>query len=244
MIFLELVPRDLQALTEEASQVLSVFSELSGINIPEISRLNHRSHDAALHLTQHAITSIPHIRAIDRPLQVTLNLVRHLFLKGITSVLVVGGDIPSNPSVSVHDVSSVELIATLKKEIPAMKVYAALDPYRQSLKEELAYSRRKQEAGVDGFFTQPFFDIRLAEIYLEQLSEAEIFLGTSPVLTEKSLQYWHVRNHVVFPPSFSLDFEKNAMLSRQLIQLAQDHQQHVYLMPITCPVKHYLDLIF
>lgn len=240
MVYLELVPSLDDAWTESVRDTLVKYPFLSGVNVPDILRVPVRSVVAAARLAGVGVAAIPHIRAMDRDLGTSVSLVGHLIDQGVTSVLVVAGDAPQNPSAVCFPVSSESLIAAIKKTYPAVTVYAALDPYRQSVKEELSYCRRKIDAGADGFFTQPFFDARWAEIFLEQLSDTTVFLGVAPVTTENSLRYWTTTNHVVFPPSFSLTLADNAVLGATLIGVAERYSQHVYLMPIKVPVPGYL----
>jgi methylenetetrahydrofolate reductase (NADPH) len=243
MIYLELVPLAGPSWEMTVLETMSAYPFLSGINVPDIMRISVRSADAAARLAKMGVSAIPHIRAMDRDIPTALGLVDQLRESGVSAILIVSGDAPQNPSAVCHPVTSEALITAVKKHCPEMRVYAALDPYRQSIREELAYCRRKQAAGADGFFTQPFFDPRLAEIFLEQLRDTTVFLGIAPVTTENSLRYWMATNNVVFPTGFSLDLRDNARLTQQLIVLAEAYQQHVYLMPIKVPVRDYLDAV-
>ncbi len=243
MVYLELVPGSGPEWTGMVAETLATYPFLSGINIPDIMRISVRSVDAAERVSRMGFSAIPHIRAMDRDIPTALQMIGRLRDAGISSVLVVSGDAPQNPSAVCFPVSSEALISAIKGAYPDMLVYAALDPYRQSIREELAYCKRKQEAGADGFFTQPFFDPRLAEIYLEQLRNTTVFLGIAPVITENSARYWMTTNHVVFPAKFSLTLEDNAGLSRELMNLATRYDQHVYLMPIKVPVHAYLNAL-
>ena len=94
------------------------------------------------------------------------------------------------------------------------------------------------------FFTQPFFDVDHANQYLEKLNNTEIFIGISPVLTEQSKNYWTKVNKVNFSKDFELSLSYNSKLAKQLINLAEDTQNHSYLIPIKAPLITYLDLVF
>ena len=48
-------------LQHDAHWALSTYPSISGINIPDILRLNNRSYDAVKPLAQQKITTIPHI---------------------------------------------------------------------------------------------------------------------------------------------------------------------------------------
>lgn len=243
MVYLELVPGAGPEWTGMVADTLATYSFLSGVNIPDIMRLSVRSVEAAERVARAGISAIPHIRAMDRDLPTALQMIGRLRDAGVSAVLIVSGDAPQNPSAVCFSVSSEALISAIKAAYPELMVYAALDPYRQSIREELTYCKRKRAAGADGFFTQPFFDPRLAEIYLEQLADTTVFLGIAPVITDNSVRYWMTTNHVVFPPTFSLTLEDNAALAKSLMALADRYNQHVYLMPIKVPVHAYLNAL-
>ena len=131
-----------------------------------------------------------------------------------------------------------------KQRFPTLQVYGALDPYRHSFDEEVSYCHEKQDVGVDGFFTQPFFDVSLAALYLETLRQTTVFLGVSPVTSEKSKQYWERVNKVQFSDAFETTLAYNAKLTRDLIVLSEQFNQHVYMMPIKVDVNSYLEKVY
>lgn len=242
MHLLELVPRDITQLQTEAKQLLVQYPLLSGINIPDVMRLSVRSLDAAEALLAIAPFVVPHIRSVDCDVEGHIDRLRPLVNKGLKAVLVVSGDpykdLPS------YDVTPPALISALKSEFSVLQVYAALDPYRQSFTKELIYCEQKQKAGADGFFTQPFFDADLAKLYLDQLDTTTVFLGISPVTTEKSKHYWEDKNNVTFPSSFELSLSANAKVANKLIALAEDYHQHIYMMPIRVDAATYLAEVY
>ena len=69
MQYVELVPRELDQLLENAKFIMATHKNVTGINIPDVVRLPHRSHDAAALLLDNGITAIPNIRCIDRQIQ-------------------------------------------------------------------------------------------------------------------------------------------------------------------------------
>ncbi len=234
MIYLELVARDKETLLSEAIGA-SNSGLISGINIPDVVRLSTRSYEGAEWLLDQGITTIPHIRASDLPLPKTLAMIGALVQKGLKAVLIISGDLdPTKQNVRVPVTA---LVSEVKNRFPNLLVYCGLDPYRSGFSEELAYCEQKLNAGADGFFTQPFFDGHLAKIYLDQLGLTTLFLGISPVTTEKSLHYWITKNKAIFPKSFSLDFFQNCSLAADLIRLAQSAHQNAYLMPIKLDSK-------
>ncbi|NBV83884.1 methylenetetrahydrofolate reductase [bacterium] len=242
MKLIELVPRSLPELITQIKDLLSSFPMLDGVNIPDVIRLPLRSHHVALELAAHGIFAIPHIRCIDRPLEETVALARRLMAGGVTHILLVSGDRPKNGA-QVWDVNPVQAISAIKSAVPKMTVYAGIDPYRSNFTTELAYIRAKQAAGVDGFFSQPFFDVRLAAVYEEWLRPTPLFIGISPVVSEASKHYWETVNDVIFSPDFELTLPYNAEVARSLIDLADQRSQHVYLMPIKTDPQIYLSLL-
>lgn len=244
MIFLELVPRDLDILLEEATWATSTYPKIAGINIPDVPRLSTRSHDAAALLLENGIDAVPHIRTIDRECEATVAIVEHLVKLGMSKVLLITGDPPSSPMQNTYDVSPIMVTEKLRQRFPDLDVYCAMDPYRKNIQKEVIYCKQKRAVGVKGFFTQPFFDANLAAYYLDILRESSLFLGISPVITETSKHYWENRNRVVFPSHFELSLEYNVTLSKGIIDQVNALDQHVYLMPIKAPLKDYLQLLF
>jgi len=239
MHLIELVPRDLQSVEEDAGHILTHFSRISGINIPDITRLPIRSYDVARTFLKRGFLVVPHIRSIDFTEVTAKRLFEGLVADGLTHVLIVSGD-NDGLSKSIQGLSSLTLISLLKRWFPHLLVYGALDPYRRSSVSELDYCHQKLDVGCDGFFTQPFFNTHHAESFLQALSHTQLFIGVSPVTTQKSKTYWEIHNHVQFSPTFQLDLDYNLALARQLIQLADRYAQHTYHMPIKVDAREYL----
>jgi methylenetetrahydrofolate reductase (NADPH) len=243
MLLLELVPRDQETLEKEAQESLSDYL-VDGINIPDVLRLPIRSTDAVLPLLEKSILAIPHIRTIDHSIDTHLENTKKLVKSGLKKILFVTGDPPDDTNFKTYNVSPIDLIKETKKAFPTLDIYGGLDPYRQSFEKEVAYAEEKINAGAKGLFTQPFFDTDLTKRYLDQFKQAELFIGLSPVCTEKSLQYWQTRNKVTFPDHFNTGLEYNCALARDIITLTKSYNQHNYLMPIRISVKTYLEGIF
>ena len=244
MHLLELVPRDLTQLCADATRFLNRFPLLKGINVPDVKRLDVRSVMAADALLADGVFVVPHIRAMDHSIEDHILLITPLVEKGLTAILIVAGDPIKDQDVVSHHVSSVQLISALKQRFPTLQVYGALDPYRHSFDEEVSYCHEKQDVGVDGFFTQPFFDVSLAALYLETLRQTTVFLGVSPVMSEKSKQYWERVNKVQFSDAFETTLEYHVTLTRDLIAVAERFNQHVYMMPIKVDVNSYLEKVY
>jgi methylenetetrahydrofolate reductase (NADPH) len=244
MNYLELIPRDIDLLKKEAKIMLQQYPEISGINIPDINKLAIRSYEAADILLEEKIDIIPHIRSIDNPLDDSLEIIRKMIDKGLSALLVVKGDDPSDETKKMFSVTSIDIVKKMKSIYPKIKIYCALDQYRTSYEEELEYCKRKIDAGADGFFTQPFFDKELAEKYLQKMKNTEIFIGISPVTSEKSLLYWKNRNKAIFPNDFKVDLDSNCELAKEIMALADSYNQHTYLMPIKIEPQKYLEKIY
>jgi methylenetetrahydrofolate reductase (NADPH) len=136
---------------------------------------------------------------------------------------VVTYDGPPIRSYGIKIQTSVDVIRCLKRECPQPSVYAALDPYRQGIRAECDYVARKIEAGADGSFTQPFFDLRLLEMYAEQLEKQVVFWDLTPIVTEGARAYWETTNRVVLPRSFRPTMDWNRESARAALRLVKAH---------------------
>ncbi len=241
MILLELIPRSIESLLDEALTLKERFPFIDAINIPDVKRLPIRSHDASIALQHLGIDAIPHIRCMDRTLHDTVILATELAKNGIKRVLIISGDTPK--SGPIHPVSPVDVIAAIKDSVPDLKVFAGTDPYRSHFQREITYCQQKRQAGADGFFSQPFFNASFAAYYRSLIGEVDFFTGISPVLSVANRTYWETVNQVVFPADFELNLDYNARLATALIQGATDEGQHTYLMPIKADPAAYLSAI-
>ena len=238
---IELVPRDPESLQQEMQSIREHFPAVETINIPDLLKFPLRSWDACSQAKAFFPHTIPHLRAIDFDLRQPFPLVDAFAQAGIDTVLVIAGDQPQDMSRRVYRTSSIELIRALKAAIPSLKVYAGIDPYRTGIKTELDYVKRKVDAGADGFFTQPFFDLRLMEIYHDLLAGLDIFWGISPVMSERSKDYWDNLNNAIFPPDFEPTLEWNRRLAREALAFAGQTGSSIYFMPIRIDLVKYLE---
>jgi methylenetetrahydrofolate reductase (NADPH) len=242
-ISLELVPRTLDDFRAEVRDCFAGFPVLSALNIPEIRSVPVKSYEPSLMLLKDSVPVIPHFRLIDRSLPDLFTLLKNLVEAGLRKVLLIGGDPPKEAGFTPSGVTTLEAIRAVKREFPGLKVYAGLDPYRTSFREELDYALRKIDVGSDGFFTQPFFSQSLLEVWTEQFRGTETWFGIAPVYSEKSKKYWEQVNKVVFPPEFSFSKEYNANLAARLLKAISLSNQSAYLMPIAVSAKEYLNNI-
>ena len=240
-ISIELVPRTEESLRKELELVRTHFPQVDRINIPDILRFDMRSWDGCKIAAETFPKTIPHLRAIDFDPNESLRISDDLRQKEVEAVLVVTGDPPQDMSHKCYRTSTLEMIRKLKREMPELKVYAGIDPYRHGIKEEIDYVRAKKDAGAEAFFTQPFFDIRLMEIYQGFLTDCTVYWGVSPVLTENNQNYWEIKNSAVFPPDFEPTLEWNREFARKTLDFARTHGGNVYFMPIRTDIAAYLD---
>lgn len=244
-VSLEIVPRSDTSLCA-AADIAAQFPAVRNINIPDLLRFPLRSWDACSILATHSdrFNFIPHLRAIDLDPEKPFPHTESLLAAGVKQVLVVAGDPPQDMKKCVYPTNTVEFIKKLKIEIPSIEIYAAFDPYRSNIRFELDYVRAKEDAGVDGFMSQPFFDLRLLEIYAEYLEGRKVFWGLSPVVSDSSRDYWEARNRAVFPRSFTPTLDWNIDFGRRVLSFCHSDNFDLYLMPIRLDISVYLNGLF
>ncbi|WP_437379775.1 methylenetetrahydrofolate reductase [Inquilinus limosus] len=225
----------------DAMEARAAMPQANAFNIPDLMRFPLRSWDACAITSAIIPSSIPHIRAIDIPPGEELPVAEAILTAGLTEVLIIRGDLPRDMSRSVHPNTSVEVIRRFKRHYPSLRVYAAFDPYRHGLRQELTGVGRKVDAGADGFFTQPMFDLRLLEICAEMLRGHCVFWGIAPVLTERSRSFWERANNVVFPDGFAPSLEWNRAFAATAIESIRELGANVYFMPIKVNLTSYLE---
>lgn len=233
----ELIPRSEDALAQDVTSVKTLFPAADTLNIPDLMRFPLRSWDAAAQTMPQFGTVVPHVRAIDiapgAPLPGST-------LPGLKEVLVVHGDPPADLAHRTYPNSTESIIRRYRKEAPHLRIYAAFDPYRRALWRELEDIARKKDAGAEGFFTQPVFDLKLFDLCREWLQDEQVFWGLSPVIGPRSRSYWETTNHVVFPKDFEPTLDANIQFAQSVLrQLSQD-QGCAYLMPLRVKLDQYL----
>ncbi|HKL26911.1 MAG TPA: methylenetetrahydrofolate reductase [Desulfuromonadales bacterium] len=239
-ISIELVPRHTADLLAEMQLVRQHFPSIDTTNIPDLLKFRIRSWEACRQARDYFSHAIPHLRAIDFDLRHPLPLQDMLGNSGIDTVLVIAGDQPQDMSRRTYRTSSVEMIRALKKQMPELKVFAGIDPYRCGFREELDYVKRKVDAGADGFFTQPFFDLRLLCIWHDQLQNLDIFWGVTPVTSQRSRDYWENLNQAVFPADFQPTLAWNRRFAETALAFARQADASLYFMPIRVDLVAYL----
>ncbi len=243
LISIELVPRNYEQLKHELNLVKTSFRQITAVNIPDLLRFEIRSWVACEVVNKYCNKCIPHIRAIDFDLKSDFKLKEYFQKNNINEILVIRGDDPQVMTKKIYPTTTVEFSKKIKKEIPDIKIYGGIDQYRSNIRDELEYINRKIDAGIDGFFTQPFFDIRLLEIYAEKIETKNIYWGISPVISEQSKLYWETRNRAVFPKDFEHNLEWNVKFSKKVLEFSKNNNYNVYFMPIKIDLKEYLTRI-
>lgn len=243
-ISIELVPRSHEHLQAELQLIRSSFPSINTVNIPDLMRLEMRSWEGSALSKAYYEHCIPHVRAIDFSMKESFALAQYLHEHRIDEILVVTGDHPQGLSRTIYPTAASDFIRKIKEECPGIKLYAALDPYRASMRQEYEYIQRKRESGADGFFTQPFFDLRFMEMYAELLQGLDIFWGVSPVTSERSKSYWETKNQAIFPADFQPTLEWNTRFAKRVLDFSTATNSSLYFMPIKTDLKAYLDGIF
>lgn len=239
-ISLELVPRTEAGLINELQIVESKLSTIDIINIPDLLSCELRGPEGAVAAKKYFPSVIPHIRAMDIDLERPLPMADYLRENNIKEVLVIQGDPPQDMTHTVYPTESIDVIWKFKKEMPDIKVYAGIDQYRGSIRQEQYRIRRKLQAGADGFFTQPFFDMRFLEMYGDILHGLDVYWGITPVLSDNSKSYWEQKNNVIFPREFEIGMDWSVKFGRQVIGFARQYDANVYLMPIKADFLAYV----
>lgn len=241
-ISVELVPRD--ALREELAVLKEGGFSIDLINIPDLLRFPTRSWEGAALAQQYFPTAMPHIRAMDVDLERPLSMGEYLRQNQIKEVLIIEGDPPQDMTHTVYPTVTTDVIRKFREELPEIRVYAGIDQYRGSMQQEQYRIRRKLQAGAAGFFTQPFFDLRLLAMYADMLEGLEVYWGVSPVESERAKSYWELKNHVVFPKNFAATLAWSVGFAREVQAFAQSRGDSVYLMPIRTDLTAYLTGVF
>lgn len=237
-ISFEIVPRSIEAFTEQYQFVESLNRAVSLINVPDIQRFAIRSWQVQPYIDTQRYHFIPHFRAIDFKIDGG-ELFRIVEENQLKQLLLVSGDPPEGLQRKFYNTDVVDLIRVLKHRYPELNIFAGFDPHRQGLQDECEYIQRKIDAGVTGFFSQPFFDVRMIEIYAEQLKACETYIGLSPITTSASMQYWEVKNKVRFPSGFRPDYQWSVDFANQALSIAQQLDLNIYFMPIRIDLKRY-----
>ena len=239
-VVVELVPRDLAAVEAQLAEVAGL-RRVDAVNLPDLTRFDLRGWQAAVEARRGARWAvIPHVRAMDVDLRRPWPPLAELDAAGIDEVLVITGDPPTDMRHAVTGANVIDVIRMIKRARPGWRVYAALDPYRSGFASERDYVQRKLDAGVDAFFTQPFFDVRLMGVWRELFPGVPIYWGVTSVTSERTQRYWLTRNRAIFPGGFEPTLAWHRRLAGEALDFAARHDTHVYFMPIRVGIRAWL----
>lgn len=239
-IAMELVPRDEPSLARQIDE-LGGLARVDAVNVPDLAHFRLRGWQAALQVRRAGRwAAVPHLRAMDVDPTRPWTPAEALTEAGVNEVLVVTGDPPSELGHATTGAKAVEVIRALKRAHPDWKVYAALDPYRAGFSEERDYALRKLDAGADGFFTQPFFDLRLLGVWHDLMRGVPVHWGVTSVTSERTMHYWLSRNRAVFPHGFAPTLAWHRRFAAEALAFAEHHDADLYFMPIRVDVRHWL----
>ena len=239
-ISIELVPRSLASLEGDLRLLRERFPAVDTVNVPDLLRFPLRSWDACRAARRFVPHAIPHLRAMDFPLDKPFPLVDAFADWGLREVLVVAGDPPQDLAHPVHPARPIDWIRRLKHEAPGLRVYGAFDPYRAGLRAELEAAHAKLAAGADGLFSQPFFDLRLLDVWADLLAGVPVWWGFSPVLSAATRRYWETKNRVVFPADFAPTLAWNRRLAEAALRWLRARDADAYFMPIRVGLEDWL----
>lgn len=237
-ISFEVVPRTDEATVEQINFVAEQLPFIDTINIPDLLRLPIRSWDGADYVNREKYNFIPHIRSIDFDLKEN-RLQQIIEEKELDKVLIVTGDPPPDRSHRIYRTHVVDMVRQIRKDFPSIEIYCGFDPYRSGVKAEKDYINDKFDAGCDFILSQPFFDLRLLDVYADFIPADKVYWGVSPVITEKSKLYWENVNKVVFPKDFRADYEWNTQFAVDVLKHCQKNNANCYFMPIRIDLEKY-----
>ena len=241
-VVVELVPRDLPALAAQLAEVAEL-RRVSAINVPDLTRFELRAWQAAIEVRRASSrrwAAIPHVRAMDVDLRQPWPVLARLDEAGIDEVLVITGDPPLDMGWPVTGAHVIDVIRMIRRERPAWRVYAALDPYLAGFASEREYLQRKLDAGVAGFFTQPFFDLRLMAVWRDLLLGVPVYWGITSVTSERTRRYWLTRNRAVFPAGFEPTLAWHRRFAGEAVAFAEATGTNLYFMPIRVGIRAWL----
>ncbi|TCS77248.1 methylenetetrahydrofolate reductase [Pectinatus cerevisiiphilus] len=243
-ISVELVPRTEKDLREELQLMKDKAFPIDLINVPELLRFAIHGWEGAAIAQEYGFETMPHIRALDIDLTRELPMKGYLQKRKIRKVLAITGDPPQSMATKVYPTISTDIIRKFQQEMPEVEVFAGIDQYRSSMRQEMYMVRRKLQAGAAGFFTQPFFDLRYMEMYAELLDGLDVYWGISPVLSENSVSYWKIKNNVIFPKDFEPTLEWNIDFACKVKEFVKKAGGNMYIMPIKTNLEKYMNSIF
>lgn len=144
---------------------------------------------------------IPHMTCRDRNLNAIKSILLGLSAEGVHNIIAITGDpIPTaerDEVKSVYQFNSRKLSAFIKSlgkrgDVVPFHVFGALNVNAKHFPSQLGLAKKKLEAGMTGFFTQPILSNRAKEnlrIARDTLPGAFILGGIMPVVSERNARF-------------------------------------------------------
>jgi len=214
------------------------------------------------YLIQHQVglETIIHFTTRDRSLMGLQSELLGAHAVGVRNILALTGDPPSlgdyPDSSAVYDVDSIGLIRVISRlnqgvdsagasigRMASFTIGCAVDPTRDDLEEEARRLRAKLEAGAHFVMTQPIFDVRVWQRFLEVLGQeipVPVLIGILPLQSSRHAEFLH--NEV---PGITLTDEardrmrragaegrrEGVKMAQELLAELRPYAQGVYIMP-------------
>ncbi len=156
------------------------------------------------------VETILHLTCRDRNLMGLQSDLLGIHALGIHNILAVTGDPPVlgdyPQATAVYDVDSIGLVKIVNKLNQGTDwagnsigsptffcVGVAVNPNADDLEREIDRFKKKVEAGADFAFTQPLYDLKILEQFLQKVSHVKIpiFLGVLPLRSYKHAEFLH-----------------------------------------------------
>ena len=205
------------------------------------------------------VETILHFTCRDRNLMGLQSDLLGVHALGIHNILAVTGDPPVlgdyPQATAVYDVDSIGLVKIVNKLNQGTDwagnsigsptffcVGVAVNPNADDLEREIDRFQRKVEAGANFAFTQPLYDLKILERFLEKISHVKIplFLGVLPLRSYKHAEFMHYEVPGIIVPDKIRERMREAkdksaqvgtLLAREILEQAKDTVDGVYLMP-------------
>ena len=192
------------------------------------------------------IEPIPHMTCRDRNLNAIKSILLGLSAEGIHNMIAITGDpIPTaerDEVKSVYQFNSRKLSAFIKSlgehgDVLPFHVFGALNINAKHFPSQIGLAKKKLEAGMTGFFTQPVLSERAKENLCtarEELGDALIMGGLMPVVSERNARFMeseiagiHVEERII-NAYHGLDREAAEELAVRLsLEIAHDIEPYI-----------------
>ena len=192
------------------------------------------------------IEPIPHMTCRDRNLNAIKSILLGLSAEGIHNMIAITGDpIPTaerDEVKSVYQFNSRKLSAFIKSlgehgDVLPFHVFGALNINAKHFPSQIGLAKKKLEAGMTGFFTQPVLSERAKEnlrTAREELGDALIMGGLMPVVSERNARFMeseiagiHVEERII-NAYHGLDREAAEELAVRLsLEIAHDIEPYI-----------------